>query len=642
MRFCGVKNDICPARRMWAIGPYYLALLPAVVWASALASNVAADVPSVVAEHLPSGSCLTVFAGDLADLCRSFEQTTIGQTLCGDVFEPLVAELHRGKRAGPLNLQPTFGFDWSDLAKVSSPGGVAVFSLPDGVQGSACLIISAAPPGSDPPCLATAARYFRQQGMTATEIKRASARVTVWQTAATEQVKATRVLFVANAFYGVANSLGAADAILQVKANQSLAHEVAFTSSIQPLTGGPTTISSDALFFLRPLELWESMPKDGNGKPQPDNKESTAKDKDTVKQPDPIETYRRLGYGGIKAIGGRVRFMAAEPCEWEVQARVIMPRPFARAMRLLDLHTGPFADPPAWISANVSSVWRWRWDFATSIKGYGNLFDEANEPGPDGEGMFEDLLDGIRDDPEGVMVDLRKDLFGSLGADMLSVTDHLGKPIEGERNTERTVYSATVRDATTITDALARFYKADERVEHVRNPDYDVWSVPEGASLFVEGESDSVVTVRTLAIGEEQLLFGTDVDLLNVALSAKSPSQPLTDDPTWNRLLKWIETQGGSQVAFWALSRLDVTLGDAYRLAAKEPAKDDASDLFTGLWRVLFFGTTEPSSQLPYATIPPYECARAMLPQAGTFLTPTDEGWELRIGGARAGQEKAN
>jgi hypothetical protein len=637
MRFCVVKTDSHPTSRLWAFCPHFSGLLLAVLWVSALASDAAADATSVVADHLPPGSSLAVFSGDLAELCHSFEQTTIGRTLCGDVFGPLVAELHRGKLAGPLNLQPNFGFDWSDLAKVSSPGGLVVFPLPDGVQGSACLIVAAIPPGSVPPCLATASRYFRQQGFTVSEVKRASARVTVLQSATAEKVKIARVLFVADGYYGVANSLAAADAILQVKTNQSLAHEGAFISSVQPLAGAPATHSGDAQFFLRPMELWESMPKADDGKPKPDSKEAPDKDK----QPDPIETYRRLGYGGIKAIGGRIQFMAAEPCEWEVQARLIMPRPFERAMRLLDLHAGPFTGLPAWIPANVSSVWHWRWDFATSIKGFGNLFDEANEPGPDGEGMFEDLLDGIRDDPEGVMVDLRKDLFGSLGADMLSVTDHLGKPIEGQLNTERTVYSATVRDAATITDALTRFYKADERVEHVRTSDFDVWSVPEGASLFVEGESDSVVTVRTLAIGVQQLLFGTDVDLLNAALSAKPPSRPLTDDPAWSRLLSWMEAQGGSQVAFWALSRLDVTLADAYRLAAKEPAKDTAADLFTGLWRVLFFGTTEASSQLPYAAVPPYERAREMLPRAGTFLTPTDEGWALRIGGARTGQEKA-
>ena len=56
----------------------------------------------------------------------------------------------------------------------------------------------------------------------------------------------------------------------------------------------------------------------------------------------------------------------------------------------------------------------------------------------------------------------------------------------------------------------------------------------------------------------------------------------------------------------------------------------------------LFFGTAEASSQLPFAKVPSYEHVRTALPRAGTFLTPTDEGWTLRIGGARSVQPKAN
>ena len=44
--------------------------------------------------------------------------------------------------------------------------------------------------------------------------------------------------------------------------------------------------------------------------------------------------------------------------------------------------------------------------------------------------------------------------------------------------------------------------------------------------------------------------------MLQVSLAKKSQGMSLRDDPAWQPLLAWIEKQGGSQIAFWALSRL--------------------------------------------------------------------------------------
>ena len=298
---------------------------------------------------------------------------------------------------------------------------------------------------------------------------------------------------------------------------------------------------------------------------------------------------------------------------------------------MLELRPGPFAGPPAWLAADVTSVWRWRWDFAEAMKGFGNLFDEANEPGPDGAGLFEDMLDGLRDDPEGVMVDLRRDVFEHLGPDMLFASDERGARSESQPDGERTLYLAAVRDAAIVADALARFYKGDERVEHSRVADFDVWAVPEGSSLFVEGESDSVVTVRVLAVGQRQLFFGTDVDMLTGALKLAEPGPRLRDDAGWARLLAWINGQAGPNLALWALTRLDHALAPSYKLGTKNDP-EAVDDLASSLWRVLLFGTSERKPDLPYSAVPAFDRLRTALPQAGALVSQSDGGWTVRLG----------
>jgi hypothetical protein len=286
---------------------------------------------------------------------------------------------------------------------------------------------------------------------------------------------------------------------------------------------------------------------------------------------------------------------------------------------------------PDWIAADVTSATLWRWDFPQAMKGFGNLFDEANEPGPDGVGLFEDMLDGLRDDPEGVQVDLRRDVFEHLGPDLLNVTDRRGEHTKEQPHGDRTLYVTRVRDIDRVTDALLRFYRGDKRVEHVRVGNYQVWTVPEGNSLFVEGESDSVVSVRALAIGEGQMLFGTDIGLLGSALAARPSGALLREDASLERLWRSVKERHGDAGALWGVARLDQVLEPAYRRATSAEKSDDAG-VSGALWRILLFGTADEEADVPYAAAPQFDRLRIALPPAATVLSKSPDGFSVTIG----------
>jgi hypothetical protein len=602
-----------------------------------------ASATQALAERFPADARLALFSDNLASTCEAFRATRLGETLCGAEFTPLLEELKRLDRSTPLFLRPAFGLDWSDLAEVAGPGGLAVFPLADGSMGTAIIFADGDPGQPASQLLIAASRYFTEKGFRPKELRHQGDRMTLFEPPAADKTtpKTARVSFVASGLCGIANSQAAAEAILSLTREGSLATEPAFTKSLGSVDKGPQR-ASDATFFLRPIELWElarsSDPKRAQAeaekaqkpKKQPPEGDAKAADEKT-EEPDPIETSRRLGLGGVQVVAGQLRFAAAEPCEWELVAQLAVPGPYEGALRMLELKPEPFAGPPPWLAADVTRVWRWRWDFAEAMKGFGNLFDEANQPGPDGAGLFEDMLDGLRDDPEGVMVDLRHDLFEHLGPDMLFASDERGARTESQPDGERTLYLAAVRDAAVVEDALARFYKGDDRVEHTRVGAFDVWTVPEGSSLFVEGESDSVVTVRALAVGGRQLFFGTDVDMLKGAIEMADDSPRLRDDGSWSRLLAWITGQAGPNLALWALTRLDCALAPSYTLATKNDPKA-VDDLASSLWRVLLFGSVDRKTDAPYAIVPAFDRLRAALPRAGAFVSKSDGGWAIRLG----------
>ncbi len=589
------------------------------------ANTRAADGGDSFLQHVPQSACLAAYSNDVAATCAAFQKIALGKALAGPDFGPLIKELERLGWASPMHLRPAFGFDWADLAAVRDPGGIAIFRLVDGAPGAAWVFTSESAPDKPPAVIAAATKYFTARGYRAATEQRPHGMLTVL---APQDAKtgSPRALFVGQGFYGAANSQAAAEAILNVTPENSLAWQPAFKElTLGDKNGGPES-AADVNFRVRPLELQDlltqSQEKAAEQEQHDPAKRSTDSEERSVKM-------HRLGLDAVDAFGGRVRFTPGEPLEWQVEAGVHAPGPYRGILQLLALEPGPLPEIPAWVRGEVVSLAMWRWDFAAAMKGFGTLYDESNEPGPDGEGMFEDMLDALRDDPEGVHIDLRRGVFDQALPEMLRVTAASAPVAADESPALHTLFVAPVRDVAKVRDTFTRFYKGDAKVRHALQGDFDVWSVDKRGSLFVEGESDSVVTVRALAVGDGKLLFSTDTDLLASALKPP-PGGAFGDDASWSRLLADIKAHQDATTAFRSLVRLGRALEPAYHVAtAQYPNEKDP--LGARLWRLLLFGTNQASAELPRALAPKYDRLRDALPPAATVVSRTEGGWTMRL-----------
>jgi hypothetical protein len=165
--------------------------------------------------------------------------------------------------------------------------------------------------------------------------------------------------------------------------------------------------------------------------------------------------------------------------------------------------------------------------------------------------------------------------------------------------------------------------------------EYEVWTVPEGASLFVEGESDSVVSVRALALGKNHMIFGTDIEQLKNALAAGGSGPRWKQDATWSRLWKSLNERHPQPGALWSMTRLEQVLEPAYQRAVRKPEKEAEDGLAAALWRILLFGTADEEADVPYAAAPSYDRVKAALPPAGTFLSESEQGFHITTSAIR-------
>ncbi len=578
--------------------------LPLLLLLATIGDRVLAADSDRLLSHAPSNTCLAIYADNAAAACTAFKASRLGRVLTGPDFKPLIADLDNSNRASALNLKPALGFDWKELSRAEGPATLIAIPLTDRSLGLAFLFSSRAPSDQFPEILNAAEKSFLDRGFTKTASPRNGAKLWVFTPPPARRSEPSRVIFVAGQVCGVATSLAATDAVLNVTDRGSLASDPDFGAR-------PVSESSDKLnpasirLFARPFEFWE-LARDYDSKTKPAAK-------------DPVEAAKRLGFTAIKAIAATFDPVATSSREWELHARLLVARPFRKGMRLLSLDPGALPPLPAWLDADFIGAWQFRADFAAAMSGLGNLYDEANQPGPDGEGLFDDVLNGLRDDPEGVRVDLRKDVFQFLGPDAIRV-DH----------EEDWMFSIALRNQPKVLAALTRFYRGDKRVSHERIAGHDLWTVGRGESLFVEGENSSAVSIRAIAVGGDRALLSVSPERLRAALQPDGKAARASDDAPWKQLGADLDNQVDPRTAARGLMRLDRLLEPSYRHAASSRPADEG-DPSTMVWRRVLVGSSSNPPNAAIAKLPKFDRLREAFPRSGATVSIVDEGFDIRM-----------
>ena len=570
------------------------------------ATTMAHAGPGGPLEHAPANACLAIYCESPRSACSAFRDSGLGSVVCGEPFDQWRAELTRRDLAGPFHLTPVFGIDWRDISQIADPGALVAFTLGDGSLGAAWLFALSPTQTTAPATLDAAAASFARQGFRESRAQRSGAD---WRGFAPPERRKSQpdpILFATNSFYGIATSAAAAEAILAVTPEKSLALDPDFKASAVAISGEE---SPGVHFFLRPFALWEAQ------RGPVGHRDDTA---------DRLASARRLGFDAIRAVGGRWSWRSAGDVEWELRSHLLAERPLEKAMRLASLIEGPLPPAPDWLTRDLASAWMMRLDFANAMRGFGNWHDESTEPGPDGEGLFDDLLNALRDDPEGVRLDLRKDVFERLGPAAIHATER-----------EDWLYSIEAIDPPALIESLNRYYRGDRRVTRDVVASHHIWSTGERESLFVEGESNSVVSIRAIAIGQGRLLLSGKPERVRAVVAPSAEAAPASRDPQWRQLLQLIDHDPTPRQAARGLLALGQLLAPSYAAAASPLAVGDdrrnaRDDYMVDAWRAILTGVASPS-ELPLESLPPFTALQPAFSRSGAVIAVADDGFFVRL-----------
>ena len=218
-------------------------------------------------------------------------------------------------------------------------------------------------------------------------------------------------------------------------------------------------------------------------------------------------------FDSIKTIGGFGKF-DADDGETEIVGEVFAEKPFQRGLRLANLQNSNQLSLPEWTNSGTSSGF-----LNLNMEKFTNAFSTVFETiVADGEeGIFEAVLEDLKNDPNGPRIDIDRQIIRCLGSPAFFCSTSDGKQ-------PATLVGIPLNDHDSVVSALTRFYNGDKNAKRLKSK-LVAWNVEPLESIKTESSQPYVV-----AISDEYLFICPDISMAENAVRTGSAPVRLDDE----------------------------------------------------------------------------------------------------------------
>jgi hypothetical protein len=370
-------------------------------------------------------------------------------------------------------------------------------------------------------------------------------------------------------------------------------------------------------------------------------------DKPRKKGTDMLKILKNQGFTAIQGVGGFVNF-ATDNYELLHRTYVFAPgnktgERFTLAARMLEFPNGGVFTPPDWVPRDVASYIAGNVHTKNAFENSKTLVNEIV-----GDEVFEDVLESIRTDENGPMIDIRTDLIALLGNRVTIISDYQ-LPITPK--SERMLFAVNTTDEAKLAVTIQKQMETDEDAHKRTVNGHVVWEIvdeqselpmvtiensPEAGIAPVgadeqEEEEKPLLPNSAVAVAHGQLLVATHIDILAKVLANESDRGMLRTSSDFQRVDEQISKLRLPEQSAQTFVRTDDAYRGVYELlrTGRMPeAESMLGRLLNAVWGEGKEGVLR-TQQIDGSKLPEYDLVRRYLGPAGMTVTTEPEGWLL-------------
>ncbi|NLY00282.1 MAG: hypothetical protein GXY83_29645 [Rhodopirellula sp.] len=594
---------------------------------------------------LPDTTVGFISIADIEKLVAEFDKTQLGQLMNDPVMKPFVDDLRRQIDERRSGIFDKTGLTIDEVREIAG-GEVAVGLLEKGEtqsQAPAVLLVDVTGKVDKAKALLDkATANLTQGGAKKAQVEAAGVQVTIFDLPDDGQgpVLQKAVFLLKDELLIASDDVEVVKGILRRLAGEQTA-TLAGTKPYQQVSERVRRDAGEAMpqvrWYMQPLKYFAAARTLEDPRDRPTGK--------TL-----LDTFQEEGFAAIRGAGGHVDF-AVDPYQILHRTAVYAPKPFEKAMKMMGFLNAEEFTPPALIPRDVASYTTFYADLLAAFDNFGPLFDSLFGEGE--TGVWEDVLESLKEDPHGPQIDLRDELVSKLDNRVSLVTAYK-LPIT--TTSERMLITIAASKEKAVTAAIRKTLQNDKEIRKREFGEYVIWESLPPAKVAVpavrldfpgvpgqparggprgraaQPEENPLFPNASVTVAHGHLLIASHYDYLVEILQQTDARLSLARTIEYQQVAAALEKLGAGKNTMRDFTRVDDSFRPTYELI-REGRMPKSETLLGRMLNSVFeadkAGTVR-KQEIEGSKMPDYEVVRRYLGPAGAFATTEEDGWFIK------------
>ena len=617
--------------------------------ASLMTLSMAALAPAVDRSEtlLPDTTVAFVSISDVSELVDHFDRTQFGKLLNDPIMESFREDLKRQFDERWSSVEEKLGLTFDDLQGVFGGEAAVAVIQPAADRAAVALLIDVT--GNLPKAeklleKVTASLIERGAKKTAKTISETAVVAFDLPKEENSQAERTAVYFLKDNLLGVSDDADVLEGIIRRMGGEKgavLAEDEMFKVVMGRCQEDAGESTPQIRWFAEPFGYMEVI-------------RAATPERDRRRGRPIIDILRSQGFDAFKGVGGFVD-LSVDDYELLHRTALFAPKPHEKAMKMMVFPNNTEFTPQPWVPRDVATYYTGYVDILAAFDNFGSMFDAMFGEGD--TGVWEEVLEGFRDDPYGPQIDLRAEVVAKLGNRVTVITDY-ELPITPE--SERVLFALNVTDEEGIADALERMLKPDTEgpdpsrrirtfelsegkeiiiwetlpVEKPAVPTISLNALPPLGGEKVEEEDDAgpapIFPNTAITVAHGELFVASHLQfLLKVLKQREDERETLGGAVDFKLVEAKCKESGAGENCFRVFSRADEEYRPTYELIRQGKMPESETILGRALNTIFGIGAEGVlrKQEVDGGKLPEFEVVRRHLGFAGAYGVTEESGW---------------